>query len=66
MLISRQDTETILGYLGRPNVITRVLVSGKGKEKSQNQRVGTIRETRTAIANFEDGRGHGPREARDL
>ena len=34
MLISRQDTETILGYLGRPSIITRLLISGKGKEKS--------------------------------
>lgn len=49
-----KDTETILDYLGRPNVITRVLISRKGKEKSQ--RVDTIRKTQTAIANFEDGR----------
>lgn len=54
LLISRLRIQTILGYLGRPNVITTVLISGKEKEKSQ--RVGTIRKSQTAIANFEDGR----------
>ena len=46
-------TETIRGYLGRPSVITTVLISGKEKK---SQRVGTIRKSQTAIANFEDRR----------
>ena len=54
LLISRLRIQTILGYLGRPNVITTVLISGKEKEKSQ--RVGIIRKSQTAIANFEDRR----------
>lgn len=48
MLISRLGYRTILGYLGRPNVILRVLIAEKGRRRSQ--RVGAIRK-QTAIAN---------------
>ena len=45
-----------LHYIGRTNVITRVLKWETGRQKSQNQQENIERKTQPAIADFEDGR----------
>lgn len=54
------DGKMTLDYLGGPSVITRVLMSGTGKQKRENQRDGSMKRTWSSVAGFEDGR-IGPR-----
>ena len=36
-------------------MITRVLINGRGRQKRENQRDGSVTETQPTIAGFEDG-----------
>lgn len=47
----------ILGYLGEPSVIIRVLISGKGRRRVRTRQLALLKKIQTAIAGFEDGRG---------
>lgn len=53
--------EVILDYLGAPNVITRILVRGKQENQNERRYGNWSRDQSDAIAGFEDGKGHRPR-----
>lgn len=45
----------VLDYSGGPSIITRVLVSGRWRQKRKNQRNGFIKRISPDVAGFEDG-----------
>lgn len=52
-------SQLILKYLGGPNLIPRVLTSGRGKRERKNQKDGNMRRAQPDSAGFEN-RGMGP------
>lgn len=45
----------MVDYPGEPNVVIRVLISGRGRQKKENQRDGKQRRIWPDVAGFEDG-----------
>lgn len=50
----------ILDDLGRPSVITRVLISGRRRQNRENQKDGILRKTHLAMLplKMEEGKGY--------